>query len=213
MRDPERRLTHPENPVVAIADSDEPATRHASMHVNGLSLVDTIESQGTNVGKNGWYKTDKDGRYVTDSAGKRIKTDGKCSADSTDFGKNLCALAAPGETRTYTWYAKKEGTFFLYSMGAPAGGEGDGGQLGLGLFGAINVQPNGANWYRSQVTEQELKYATKGKRNTTSRSSTTRQRSTMVRWPVSQFSICSSVEIKSSLTARAIERPVPRAVN
>lgn len=162
MRDPERRLTHPENPVVAIADSDEPATRHASMHVNGLSLVDTIESQGTNVGKNGWYKTDKDGRYVTDSAGKRIKTDGKCSADSTDFGKNLCALAAPGETRTYTWYAKKEGTFFLYSMGAPAGGEGDGGQLGLGLFGAINVQPNGANWYRSQVTEQELKYATKG---------------------------------------------------
>jgi hypothetical protein len=163
MRDPERRLTHPENSVVAVADSDEPATRHASMHVNGLSLVDTIDSQGANVGKNGWYKTDKDGRYVTDNAGKRIKTDGKCSDDSTDFGKNLCALAAPGETRTYTWYAKKEGTFFLYSMGAPAGGEGDGGQLGLGLFGAINVQPKGANWYRSQVTEQELKYSTKGK--------------------------------------------------
>ncbi|MDH5347930.1 MAG: hypothetical protein OEW13_08480, partial [Nitrospira sp.] len=145
MHDPERRLTHPEKPVVAIADSDEPATRHASMHVNGLSLVDSIESQGANVGKNGWK-------------GQA----GKCSPDLADFGKDLCALAAPGETRTYRWYAKKEGTFFLYSMGASAGGEGDGGQLGLGLFGAINVQPKGAKWYRSQVTEQELKSATKG---------------------------------------------------
>lgn len=44
-------------------------------------------------------------------------------------------------------------------MGAPAGGEGDGGQLGLGLFGAINVQPRGAKWYRSQVTHEDLKAA------------------------------------------------------
>lgn len=143
MIDPERRLTHPDKPVIATADSDEPATRHASMHVNGLSLVDTIVSQGANVGRNGWN-------------GK----EGKCSSNPADFGADLCALAAPGETRTYTWYAKKEGTYFFYSMGAPAGGEGDGGQLGLGLFGAINVQPKGAKWYRSQVTESQLNKAT-----------------------------------------------------
>ncbi|HNC85237.1 MAG TPA: hypothetical protein PK999_19455, partial [Nitrospira sp.] len=141
MLDPEKRLSRPDKRVTAVSDSDEPSTRHASMHVNGLSLVDSIDSQGANVGRNGWH----------DQSGN--KTDGRCSSNRSDFGKDLCALAAPGETRTYRWYAKKEGTFFLYSMGAPAGGEGDGGQVGLGLFGAINVQPRGAKWYRSQVTE------------------------------------------------------------
>ena len=147
MLDPEKRLTRPDKRVTAVSDSDEPSTRHASMHVNGLSLVDSIDSQGANVGRNGWH----------DGSGK--KTDGRCSSNRSDFGANLCALAAPGETRTYTWYAKKEGTFFLYSMGAPAGGEGDGGQVGLGLFGAINVQPRGAKWYRSQVTHEDLSAA------------------------------------------------------
>ncbi len=147
MLDPEKRLTRPDTRVTAVSDSDEPSTRHASMHVNGLSLVDSIDSQGANVGRNGWH----------DESGK--KTEGRCSSNRSDFGKDLCALAAPGETRTYRWYAKKEGTFFLYSMAAPAGGEGDGGQVGLGLFGAINVQPRGAKWYRSQVTEEDLKAA------------------------------------------------------
>ncbi|MFO0770359.1 MAG: hypothetical protein U0173_05445 [Nitrospiraceae bacterium] len=150
MLDPERRLTHPEKRLVVSNDGDEPTTRHASMHVNGLSLVDSIDSLGANVGRNGWH----------DQSGN--KTDGRCSADPVDFGKDLCALAAPGETRIYTWYAKKEGTYFFYSMAAPAGGEGDGGQLGLGLFGAVNVQPRGANWYRSQVAESDLKAATTG---------------------------------------------------
>jgi hypothetical protein len=41
--------------------------------------------------------------------------------------------------------------------------EGDpvGGQLSRGLFGALNVQPNGAEWYRSQVTQQDLALATR----------------------------------------------------
>ncbi len=150
--DPEKRLTHPEKKVLAVSDSDEPTTRHASMHVNGLSLVDSIDSQGANVGRNGWHRKNQHGDLVA--------TDGKCSANRQDFGKDLCALAAPGETRTYTWYAKKEGAYLFYSMGAPAGGEGDGGQIGLGLFGSVNVQPKGAEWYRSQVTAQELTAAT-----------------------------------------------------
>lgn len=155
MLDPEKRLTVPEKRVKAISDSDEPSTRHASMHVNGLSLVDTIDSQGANVGRNGWYRTDEQG--------KRVATAGQCSAESGAAGKSLCALAAPGETRTYTWFVKKEGTYFFYSMGAPAGGEGDGGQLGLGLFGAVNVQPRGAKWYRSQVAKEDLQAASHGK--------------------------------------------------
>lgn len=172
--DPESRLLYPKFPkteknpsnqgadkkptqntrTIGITDGEEPATRHASMHVNGLSLVesidplDSIESQGTNVGRNGWHKKDE--------YGNRIETAGQCSANHEDFGKNLCALAAPGETRTYRWYAKKEGAYLFYSMGAPAGGEGDGGQIGLGLFGSVNVQPRGATWYRSQMTEEDL---------------------------------------------------------
>lgn len=152
MNDPEFRLTHPDRVIGNesdetkgakhkndtgsnsgnvgkelirdVIDGEEPATRHASMHVNGLSLVDSIDSQGVNV------------------------------------GMNPSSLAAPGETRVYTWYAKKEGTYFFYSMGAPAGGEGDGGQLGLGLFGSVNVQPKDAKWYRSQVTHEDLTEAT-----------------------------------------------------
>lgn len=162
LNDPELRLTHPEAVFKkdgegrGLMDGDEPATRHASMHVNGLSLVNNInshgvdvgiESQGVNVGINGWKGQD-----------------GKCSVNRSDFGKDLCVLAAPGETRTYTWYAKKEGTYFFYSMGAPAGGEGDGGQIGLGLFGAVNVQPKGAIWYRSQVTNEDLKASRDKKR-------------------------------------------------
>lgn len=126
MLDPEKRLTIPEKRLKAISDSDEPSTRHASIHVNGLSLVDTMDSQGANVGRNGWYRTDEQG--------KRVATAGQCSTAAGAAGKDLCALAAPGETRTYTWFAKKEGTYLFYSMGAPAGGEGDGGRLGLGAI-------------------------------------------------------------------------------
>ena len=108
-----------------IIDSEEPVTRHASMHVNGLNYVGSIESDGANV------------------------------------GTNKSSLAAPGETKTYVWYAKAEGGYLFYSMGAAAGGEGDGGQLGLGLFGSVNVAPKGAKFYRSQVTENDMQLATK----------------------------------------------------
>jgi len=110
-------------------ESEEPATRHASMHVNGLELVGGIKADGTNV------------------------------------GVNPSSLAAPGETRIYEWYARKEGGYLLYSMAGPAGGEGDGGQLGLGLFGSVNVEPRGSHWYRSQVTAAQLASAEAAKHN------------------------------------------------
>lgn len=82
--------------------------------------------------------------------------DGPDTDDGANVGKNASSLAAPGQTRTYKWYAARQGQYLMYSMGAPVGGEGDGGQLDLGLFGSVNVEPRGSKWYRSQVTEKEL---------------------------------------------------------
>src|SRR5207249_556693 len=80
------------------------------------------------------------------------------SSDSSFVGGNTNSLVAPGQSTTYTLYATAEGTFLLYSMGAPMRT----GQITAGLFGAINVQPKGAEWYRSQVTEADMKLASNG---------------------------------------------------
>jgi hypothetical protein len=90
------------------------------------------------------------------------------SGDDGGFtGKNSSSLASatpapspmPPATQTYTLFVRNEGTYLLYSMGdneaAPLG------QVSRGLFGALNVQPQGAEWYRSQVTKSELQLATK----------------------------------------------------
>ncbi|HZH32290.1 MAG TPA: hypothetical protein VEY11_16115 [Pyrinomonadaceae bacterium] len=84
------------------------------------------------------------------------------AADGANVGNNASSLVAPGETKVYQWYARKQGQYLMYSMGTVAGGEGDGGQLDLGLFGSVNVQPKGAKWYRSQVTAAQLQSVTTG---------------------------------------------------
>ncbi|HEX6625238.1 MAG TPA: multicopper oxidase domain-containing protein, partial [Pyrinomonadaceae bacterium] len=77
--------------------------------------------------------------------------------DGSYVGANATSLADPLKSKTYTLYAQQEGTFLLYS-------EGDtntmGQQLQHGLFGAVNVQPAGAEWYRSQVTREDMALAT-----------------------------------------------------
>ncbi len=82
--------------------------------------------------------------------------------DGSWVGRNPTSLADPGQILSYTYYAEREGEHVLYSLGAPAGGEGDGGQVNSGLFGALIVEPAGSKWYRSQVTRQDLGYATTG---------------------------------------------------
>jgi hypothetical protein len=109
-----------------LSPNDEPLTRSASVHVNGLDLVNGNASDGGNV------------------------------------GNNTPSLAAPGEYKTYTLYGRKQGQYMMYSTGTVAGGEGDGGQLDLGLFGSVNVEPAGAKWYRSQVTPEQLEAAKTG---------------------------------------------------
>jgi hypothetical protein len=105
-------------------DQDQAATRMASIHVNGLQLVDSTLS---------------DGSFV---------------------GTNPSSLVGPGQSATYTFYAEREGEHLAYSAGAAAGGEADGGQINAGLFGSVIVEPVGSIWYRSQVTEEDFRYAT-----------------------------------------------------
>ncbi|HEX5727486.1 MAG TPA: hypothetical protein VFX98_18585 [Longimicrobiaceae bacterium] len=83
------------------------------------------------------------------------------SDDGSSVGNNPSSLAEPGQTRTYTLYGEKEGTYLLYSTGATTGGEGDGGQISRGLFGAVNVEPRQSEWYRSQLTAADLRLAQK----------------------------------------------------
>lgn len=102
---------------------NQPRTRTASAHVQGLQLVNSILD---------------DGSFV---------------------GKNPSSLVAPGGVAIYTYYADKEGPNVLYSTAATTGGEGDGGSLGNGLFGIVNVEPAGAEYYRSQLTHEEMFWA------------------------------------------------------
>jgi hypothetical protein len=84
---------------------------------------------------------------------------GGIASDGSNVGTNGSSLAAPGGSATYTFHADREGEYLLYSTAATTGGEGDGGSLAAGLFGAVNVEPAGAEWYRSQVTANDLELA------------------------------------------------------
>jgi dipeptidyl aminopeptidase/acylaminoacyl peptidase len=84
-------------------------------------------------------------------------------SDGANVGKNASSLVETGQTKTYTWYGRKQGQYMIHSMGANVGGEGDGGQTVLGLFGAVVVEPQGAKWYRSQVTAAQLAKVTSGR--------------------------------------------------
>ncbi len=82
--------------------------------------------------------------------------------DGSWVGQNPPSTVDTGQSITYTFYAEREGEHVLNSLGAPAGGEGDGGQTNQGLFGAVIVEPKFARWYRSQVTRADLDFATTG---------------------------------------------------
>ncbi|MDQ3803114.1 MAG: DPP IV N-terminal domain-containing protein, partial [Acidobacteriota bacterium] len=83
--------------------------------------------------------------------------------DGSNVGNNPNSLVSPGGSITYTYFAEREGNHLFYSTAATTGGEGDGGSLAMGLFGAVNVQPQGAEWHRSQLTRQEMEWATVGR--------------------------------------------------
>ena len=87
---------------------------------------------------------------------------GGMGSDGSNVGNNPPSLVAPGGSAVYTFFATREGNNLMYSTGATTSGEGDGGTLSQGLFGSVNVEPKGAEWYRSQLTSEDMKLAQTG---------------------------------------------------
>src|ERR1044072_7290519 len=85
---------------------------------------------------------------------------GTIASDGSNVGQNPSSLVAPGASATYTYIAQREGNHLLCSTAATTGGKGDGGSLAMGLFGSVNVEQKTAEWYRSQVTAEEMSLAT-----------------------------------------------------
>lgn len=89
--------------------------------------------------------------------------------DGSDAGGNNAGstaakgIVAPGDSTEYLLYAAEEGTNLLYSTTADFNGFNTD-QLTLGLFGAVNVEPTGSEWFRSQVSQADLSLATIGKK-------------------------------------------------
>lgn len=78
-------------------------------------------------------------------------------------GRNGNFLVAPGNTRSYTLYAEREGAFAAISKGATFGGDGSAGNVANGLFGQVVVVPKGGRTYRNTLTEEEMRMATTGR--------------------------------------------------
>ncbi len=129
---------------------DMPGTRMASFHIAGMELAPIPEEEcpiGVACGGDG------------SNVGTQKLTFHPATPQAAREEYKSGSLAAPNQTVVTRWIAGRDGAYFAYSMGAPIGGEGDGGQIGLGLFGAVNVEPAGSRWYRSQVTHDELRCA------------------------------------------------------
>jgi hypothetical protein len=113
-------------------DPIQPVTRVASIHISGLQPLDSIADDGTWAGQNPL------------------------------IGKGqLSGMVAPGVKIVYRLLAQEEGTNLLYSTAGQYNGFNEM-QLTTGLFGAVHVEPRTSEWYRSQVTGEELAMATTG---------------------------------------------------
>jgi len=110
---------------------DQLADRNVGMHVKGVTMVDP------------------------DGAGPLTGID----SDGTFVGNNQSSLAAPGEARPYEFFAEHENTYLIDNPGSSVAEEGAGGTAAFGLFGALNVEPFGTDWYRSQVTRVDMDMA------------------------------------------------------
>jgi hypothetical protein len=120
---------------LAAAKTD---TTEVSLHVQGVEWVSGSMDDGSYVGTN------------------------NSSLASPTPSPSPAPSPMPPQTQTYTLYAKAEGTYLLYTEGDRSS---IGTQLSRGLFGALNIQPQGAEWYRSQVSADDLLLATYNAKN------------------------------------------------
>lgn len=133
--------------------NDRPLTRAASFHVNGLDVLPVPEAACPVSSERHVWLCGTDGGNVGHN---RASVRGALPTELREQLRRQGGQVLPGQSAVYRMYAFREGTYFAYSTGATVGGEGAGGQLGAGLFAAVNVQPAGARWYRSQVTHADL---------------------------------------------------------
>ena len=83
------------------------------------------------------------------------------ASDGAFVGQGPSGLAAPGQFRTYKLLAEHENTYLLSNPGVSTGAEGFNGTDSFGLFGAVNVEPFGTSWHRSQLTRAEMDLVTR----------------------------------------------------
>ncbi|HSB80876.1 MAG TPA: hypothetical protein VLM91_19000, partial [Candidatus Methylomirabilis sp.] len=80
--------------------------------------------------------------------------------DGSNVGNNGAAGLVPsGGSTLYTLYAAKEGVFVVSNPGSTFGSDGNMGNNSNGLFGQVIVEPAGAESFRSQVFEEEMRLA------------------------------------------------------
>jgi hypothetical protein len=110
-----------------------------------------------------WLSSGTPGGLGTDAASVHVtgmQLVNSIADDGSHVGQNASSLVNPGQSTTYTLFAEREGTYLMYSTAQTTGADGNGGQIGKGLFGAVNVEPAGAEFYRSQLSRSELDLAT-----------------------------------------------------
>ncbi len=107
------------------------------------------------------------------------------------------ATIASGNERLYRFRATEEGVFLLFS---PNGQSIPTSQSDFYLFGAVNVQPREAEWYRSQVIREDLVLATY-------RTSAEFQKKY---WPAQGGKVCSELPRQRRDRAAGRRRAAPR---
>jgi manganese oxidase len=81
------------------------------------------------------------------------------AVDGNDPFKTGISGISPGQSITYEFNNIHEGMHIFQSYSAPAGGEGDGGSNTMGLYGAVIGEPATSEWYRSQVSKEDMALA------------------------------------------------------
>ena len=151
------QLDHGEVACLNLEDHADPADDETDTAANDLPDVDegevSPEAETPREVASDWPST-RDVNFVVQGLepvadpvtgtvhGACLGLDAVAPAGSTsDDGSFLCA-----------YKVDQEGVYFLGSHAAPAGGEGDGGSIVHGLFGAILIERQGSRWYRSQTS-------------------------------------------------------------
>ncbi len=149
-----RQLVQP-----AKISADWQRTRAVSFNVTGLEVVPVADGDcPRSTDEHAWLCGANGGNIGLNTATMHPSTP---EAVRTRL-KQQGSLVTPGQSSLVRWKALREGGYYVFSGGAVAGGEGNGGHTGYGLFGSVNVQPRGSVWYRSQVTHRDLRAARRG---------------------------------------------------